>query len=782
LTAAINADTKLQAIGVSATSSGSQMTLNSLSPNVTTYYPFTSATATESISMGFNQNGTQTIVIGGTKRTGDVLTITSFDAGLTGGKEATPYTVQASDTLTSIATGIAAAVNADTHLSGISVTATSSANVVFIKSASTNLTTYQQSVSSGATETLGLSTSIGGTQAKYNKLNQLITSNSGGDVSVVGSTNKPVSSVSLPGLMLTATPPPSYIGGSDNTDAAVTYTVSQGGGSTTNITISTAFVYNDEFWIYVNSPALAGGTEQVTFTPTSNSIPLLVAGLVAAMNSDAKLQAIGVTATASGNTLSVTDKPTYSVSTNVGATETVQLSTQTEGNAALTIGGTPTVGDTLSVVTSFSTLTGGTETTSYTVISGDTLASIATKLVSAINADSKLVAIGVSSSANNAALTSTKNFNGNFTVPSSPTQASISATDGGGNQVANNYQLAVNGPATLASSYDLNGNLVSDGTNTYVWDAENRLIQINFPGSNNSSAFTYDGYGHLVNIVETVSGTVSGTKQFVWSKDKMRSNQPCEARNSSGAITAQYLPLGETIGGVSYYYSSDHNGLTAAAVIPFTELGLAYDRQQGFNPLEHSGSVTELTTGTGNLAASYLYDPYGRVSVLSESISSDFQYASYYSHSRSSLNSTATRFYNANLGRFINRDKLGEMASPNLYEYAYNEPTELTDPTGKCASGSCAMPIPSQPKPKKPVCSPFRDCKDGQSDPECCDDNEAACSTFARLNHSKFSVERFREVLQCCHDTADDCRNTYPGGDFFRSAWEDCFSPEIRFK
>jgi RHS repeat-associated protein len=782
LTAAINADTKLQAIGVSATSSATQITLNSVSPNVTTYNPFTSATATESISMGINQNGTQTILIGGTKKAGDILTITSLDAGLTGGKESTPYTVQASDTLTSIATGLAAAVNADTHLTGISVTATSSSNVVFIKSASTNLTTYQQSVSTGATETLALSTSIGGTQAKYNKLNQLALSNSGGAISVVGTTNKPVSSVSLPGIALTTTAPPSYIGGSDNTDALVTYTVAQGAGSTTNITMSTAAVYNDNFWINVNSPALSGGTEQALYTASSNSIPLVIAGLAAAINADTKLQAIGVTATASGNTLSITDKPTYTVSTNSGATETVQLSSQTEGNATLTIGGTPTIGDTLSVVTSFSTLTGGTETTSYTVISGDTLSSIATKLVTAVNADTKLVAIGVSSNANNAALTSTKNFNGNFTVPSGATQASIGATDGGGNQVTNNYELSTTGPATQASSYDLNGNLVSDGTNTYLWDAENRLIQINYPGSNNYSAFTYDGFGHLVNIVETVSGTVSSTKQFVWSKDKMRSNQPCEARNSSGAITAQYLPLGETIAGVSYYYDSDHNGLTAAAVIPFTELGLAYNRQQGFNPLEHSGSVTELTTGTGNLAASYVYDPYGRVSASPGSISSDFQYAGYYFHSRSLLNSTSTRCYSANLGRFINRDKLGEMASPNLYEYAYNEPTELTDPTGKCASGSCGMPIPSQPKPKKPVCSPFRDCKDGQSDPECCDDNETACSTFARLNHSKFSVERFREVLKCCHDTADDCRDTYPGGDFFRSAWEDCFSPEIRFK
>jgi RHS repeat-associated protein len=663
LTAAINADIKLQAIGVSATSSAAQINLNSLSPNVTTYNPFTSATATESISMGFNQNGTQTIVIGGTKRTGDILTITSFDAGLTGGKEATPYTVQASDTLTSIATGIAAALNADTHLSGISVTATSSSNVVFIKSASTNLTTYQQSVSSGATETLGLSTSIGGTQAKYNKLNQLIASNSGGDVSVVGSTNKPVSSVSLPGLALTATPPPSYIGGSNNTDAAVTYTVAQGAGSTTNITMSTAYVYNDEFWIYVNSPVLPGGTEQVTYNATSNSIPLVIAGLASAINGDTKLQAIGVTATASGNTLSITDKPTYSVSTNVGATETVQLSSQIEGNAALTIGGTPTVGDTLNVITSFSTLTGGTETTSYTVITGDTLASIATKLVTAVNADSKLVAIGVSSNANIAALTSTKNFNGNFTVPSGATQASIGATDGGGNQVTNNYQLSVNGPATQALSYDLNGNLVGDGTNTYVWDAENRLIQINYPGTGNNSQFTYDGEGHTVAIIETTGGTVSSTKQFVRCKGRIR-----EARDSTGAILSQYFSRGQTLSSNNMFYAKDH-----------------------------LGSTRDVSNSSGTLQVAYSYDSFGRVSTSQGTGTSDFQYAGYYHHAPSDLYMTLTRMYSSRLGRWINRDSVGERGGINLYAYVANRPTRYKDPLGTATNIEVSRPFPFWP-------------------------------------------------------------------------------------
>ncbi len=54
--------------------------------------------------------------IGGSKTTGNVLAITTYDAGLSGGKKAVNYAVQSGDTLTSIATNLTAALNADTDL------------------------------------------------------------------------------------------------------------------------------------------------------------------------------------------------------------------------------------------------------------------------------------------------------------------------------------------------------------------------------------------------------------------------------------------------------------------------------------------------------------------------------------------------------------------------------------------------------------------------------------------------------------------------------------------
>ncbi len=152
--------TSLQAIGVSAAASSTTLTLKSNSPNVTSYNQETSSGATETILVGLNPNGTEPIAIGGTKTTGNVLTVVVTDAGLTGGQESVAYTVLSADTLSTIATGIAAAINADTNLQNIGVTATAVSTVVNVKSASVNATSYSVSRSSGATETMTLAVGL----------------------------------------------------------------------------------------------------------------------------------------------------------------------------------------------------------------------------------------------------------------------------------------------------------------------------------------------------------------------------------------------------------------------------------------------------------------------------------------------------------------------------------------------------------------------------------------------------------------------------------------------
>jgi YD repeat-containing protein len=100
--------------------------------------------------------GTSSATISGTITVGDILTLTVHDAALSGGQQAISYTVATGNTLTNLATGLKNAINANTSLQAIGVTATSSAAVVTMKSTSVNVTTYTESTSVGATETIAL--------------------------------------------------------------------------------------------------------------------------------------------------------------------------------------------------------------------------------------------------------------------------------------------------------------------------------------------------------------------------------------------------------------------------------------------------------------------------------------------------------------------------------------------------------------------------------------------------------------------------------------------------
>jgi RHS repeat-associated protein len=156
-----------------------------------------------------------------------------------------------------------------------------------------------------------------------------------------------------------------------------------------------------------------------------------------------------------------------------------------------------------------------------------------------------------------------------------------------------------------------------------------------------------------VQIVETRSGSVTNTKQFVWCDDVR-----CEARNASGSITAQYFGYGQTISGANYYYSFDT-----------------------------PGSICELTDASGNVQAGYRYDPWGQVTQLQGTSASDFQYAEYYFHSPSGLSLALYRAYSSKLGRWVSRDPVEEEGGVNLYAYVANAPSNQNDPSGLLIGG-----------------------------------------------------------------------------------------------
>jgi YD repeat-containing protein len=81
-------------------------------------------------------------------------------------------------------------------------------------------------------------------------------------------------------------------------------------------------------------------------------------------------------------------------------------------------------------------------------------------------------------------------------------RTSLPAAITGNTYNADNQLTSWNG-ATL--SYDLDGNLTSDGTTTYSWDARNQLSSLTGPSN---ASFSYDGFGRRTST--TISGSTTG--------------------------------------------------------------------------------------------------------------------------------------------------------------------------------------------------------------------------------------------------------------------------------
>jgi RHS repeat-associated protein len=225
---------------------------------------------------------------------------------------------------------------------------------------------------------------------------------------------------------------------------------------------------------------------------------------------------------------------------------------------------------------------------------------------------------------------------------------------------------------TFTPTYEFDGNMVSDGAGKrLVWDGQNRLIEVRNAANDLMATYTYDGQSRRVKKVTTSLAPQGATEEVYlydgWNRVAMYSIQ-----NSTFSIQNSHT-WGRDLSG-TFEGAGGVGGLLGVKV-GATSYRVSYDA---------NGNVSELIDSAGTIAAHYEYDSFGNVVVANGSYAAanPWRFSTKPVDLETGYSYYGYRFYNPVVGRWINRDPIGEEGGMNLYGFAGNDSVNKVDPLG----------------------------------------------------------------------------------------------------
>lgn len=222
----------------------------------------------------------------------------------------------------------------------------------------------------------------------------------------------------------------------------------------------------------------------------------------------------------------------------------------------------------------------------------------------------------------------------------------------------------VNGVNEVAAyGYDNNGNQISKGSNTYAYDGLNRLIG----AEENGKSITYTYNANDLRRSKSVNGI---STVHIWDGQEMVAEL-----DGSGTLTNRYIR------GINLISSDNETGTNKTHFL-----------------YNGHGDVIQLTNASGSVIKSYDYDAFGNEKNPDANDTNVFRYCGEYFDKETGSVYLRARYYDPEIGRFISEDsarsnkiklpngiKIDDPLSLNLYTYCYNDPVNLTDPSGNTA-------------------------------------------------------------------------------------------------
>lgn len=271
----------------------------------------------------------------------------------------------------------------------------------------------------------------------------------------------------------------------------------------------------------------------------------------------------------------------------------------------------------------------------------------------------------------------------------------------------------------------------STNYSTYVYDdawldqLESYATIVN--GVSTNHVMTYDAQGNPTQITNvSYKGSVWATASLAWDGRQLKSINFSTAYGPAYMITYQYNDQGyrtskslyhfswaspagfvldqkisyqliddkvvyETDGTYGLLFTYDYDG----TLISFNYDSNVNDSSAGieyFYLRNQQGDITMITDVSGNIVMKYSYDAYGNVTCSPTSGYTDltlinpYTYRGYRYDSETGLYYLNSRYYNPQIGRFINSDGLfgetGDILSTNMYAFCTNNPVMRIDESG----------------------------------------------------------------------------------------------------
>ena len=277
------------------------------------------------------------------------------------------------------------------------------------------------------------------------------------------------------------------------------------------------------------------------------------------------------------------------------------------------------------------------------------------------------------------------------------------------------YDSAGSNPVTYAYSYDRLGNITGQirgsrtinytyGTSSNAgWGKMLNSVSITQNGNTTTENIVYDAIGNPTTYRgasltwfgrQLTNYSKSGTTvAYTYDADGLRGKKTVNGTTSTYQYVNGHLAY-EKRGNVQYFYFYDSFGKLSS--IRFYDPSVSNGSAQNYFTLTNQqGDIIAIYNTAGTKVASYEYDAWGNIISTTDSSNvniatrNPFRYRGYYYDAETGLYYLQSRYYDPEIGRFINADSQLNNTSVlgyNPFAYCNNNPVMLADSSGHVAT------------------------------------------------------------------------------------------------